>query len=62
MNPWKIIMSVLSALLGVRPAKGAQEDFAQGKLWPYVLVGILFILIFIGVLVIVVKQVLTASM
>ena len=58
MNPWKIITSVLSALFGVRPAQGAQEDFAEGKLWPYILVGLVFILLFIALLVMVVHLVL----
>lgn len=57
----KVLTSVLSGFLGVRPAKGAESDFAQGKLWPYVLVGIVCILLFIGVLVVVVQQVLASS-
>lgn len=58
MSPWKVIKSVLSAMLGVRPAQAAEEDFSQQSVWPFILVGILFVLIFIGTLMLVVKTVL----
>jgi hypothetical protein len=57
-NLWHVVKSVLSAMLGVRPSKEAEEDFAQQSLWPYLLVGVLFILGFIGVLMTVVTLVL----
>ncbi len=58
MKLWKIIVGVLGAFLGIRASKSAQEDFAQHALWPYVLAGIVFILIFISALTLIVHFVL----
>ncbi len=55
---WDIVKSVLSAMLGVHPANAAHKDFSQTKLWPYVLVGVIFILIFIASLGLVIQIIL----
>jgi hypothetical protein len=55
----KVVKSVLSAMLGVRNAKDAEEDFAQQKIWPFVVVGIVFVVLFVLTLVVVVKVVLS---
>ncbi|MFI4956857.1 MAG: DUF2970 domain-containing protein [Gammaproteobacteria bacterium] len=59
MSPWKVVKSVLSAMLGVRPAQAAEEDFAGQKIWPFVVVGIIFVVLFVATLVIVVQVVLS---
>lgn len=58
MNPWQIIKSVFSGFLGIRRAAAADDDFARTSLWPYLCVGIVFIVLFIALLVTVVHFVL----
>lgn len=51
----QVISSVAAAMFGVQSDKNRQRDFKKGKLWHYVLGGILFTAIFITILVIIVQ-------
>jgi uncharacterized membrane protein YidH (DUF202 family) len=52
---WQVITSVLSALIGVQSNEARERDFTHGKLWHYVVVGLVVAFIFVLVLVLVVK-------
>lgn len=43
----QVIKSVLSAVIGVQSEKNRQKDFEQGSLSTYVIVGIIFIVLFV---------------
>jgi len=43
----QVIKSVLSAVVGVRSEKNRQQDFEQGSLSTYVIVGAIFIVLFV---------------
>ncbi len=43
----QVIKSVLSAIIGVQSEKNRQKDFEQGSLSTYVIVGIIFIALFV---------------
>jgi hypothetical protein len=43
----QVIKSVLSAVIGVRSEENRQKDFEQGSLSTYVIVGIVFIVLFV---------------
>lgn len=55
----QVISSVAAAMFGVQSDKNRQRDFKKGKLWHYVLGGILFAAIFITILVIIVQTALS---
>lgn len=47
----QLLKSVLGALFGVQSDQHRQADFSQSKVWPYIVVGIVAILIFVASLV-----------
>ena len=47
----QVLKSVLGALLGVQSEHHRQADFSQHRVWPYVVIGILAIALFVGILV-----------
>lgn len=51
----QVFSSVLAAMFGVQTEKNRERDFNQGKLWHYVLGGLIFAAIFIAILVSVVQ-------
>lgn len=55
----QVIGSVLAAAFGVQSNKNRQRDFKKGKLWHYVLVGIIFTTIFIFTLIAIVRLLLS---
>ena len=57
-NLWQIIMSTCAAAFGVQTQTNRQRDFTEGSIKTYIISGIIFTLIFIGVIVLVVKLVL----
>jgi len=57
LNLWQVIKSVLFALLGVQKNKNAEQDFLQPGPWPYIIGGIIAVIIFIGTLIYVVQRV-----
>lgn len=47
MNIWKVFKAVFSAFIGVQSDKNRLEDFQSNSPIPFILVGILMVLIFI---------------
>jgi uncharacterized membrane protein YidH (DUF202 family) len=54
---WHMLVSVCSALIGVQSDKNLNSDFTSGRLWPFILLGLMVVIVFIMVLVLVVKVV-----
>lgn len=52
------IKSVVAAFLGVQSNKNREQDFSQGKISHFIIVGVICVALFIGVLVAVVNLVL----
>lgn len=52
---FQIFGSVVAAMFGVQSEKNRQRDFNQGKLWHYILGGLIFAAIFIGILIVIVQ-------
>lgn len=49
---WKsVVGSILAAAIGVQSNKNRENDFSQTSIWPFVIGGIVFTLIFIASLV-----------
>lgn len=55
---WQVAGSVLSAALGVQNSKNRERDFQHGKPLIFILMGLFFTFIFIGVLILLVHLVL----
>ncbi|MGF1699933.1 DUF2970 domain-containing protein [Photobacterium makurazakiensis] len=47
----KVLLSVGAALFGVQSDQNRHRDFSQATPWPYIIGGILLILLFVGLLV-----------
>jgi len=58
---WDVTKSVLAAMLGVQKSKNHERDFQYGKPWQYVIVGLIAVGVFIGILVTVVKLVMSSA-
>jgi hypothetical protein len=56
---FQTIKSVLAAFIGVQSDKNRQADFESGSLKSYIIGGILFTVLFIGLIVFVVSKVLS---
>jgi hypothetical protein len=54
----QILASTLAALLGVQSERNRHRDFSSGRLLPYVIVGGVLVLVFVGSLLMVVNWVL----
>ncbi len=54
----QIIKSVLSAYIGVQSEANRQQDFSQGSMKAYIIAGIVFTVLFVGVIIFVVSVVL----
>ena len=54
---WHMLLSVCSAFIGIQSDKNLTSDFTSGRLWPFILLGLMVVIIFISVLVLVVKMV-----
>ena len=50
-----VMKSVMWAFLGVQKRKNYERDFQHGKPWQYIVVGLIFVGIFIGLVVTAVK-------
>ncbi len=53
---FQVLKSVLAAFIGVQSDKNRQTDFAQGSMATYIIVGILFTALFVGVVIFVVSK------
>jgi len=56
---FQIFGSVLAAMFGVQSEKNRQRDFNKGKLWHYVLGGLIFAAGFIAILIAIVQAALS---
>lgn len=61
LNPLQVVGSVLSAGLGVQSSKNRERDFKQGRLGVFIAAGIVFTLLFIGIVIFVVQMVLSTA-
>lgn len=57
---WDVTKSVMAAMLGVQKSKNHQRDFQYGKPSQYIIVGLIAVTIFIGIIVTVVKVVMSS--
>ncbi len=58
LNPVQVIGSIFAAGLGVQSSKNRERDFKQGRAGVFIASGIVFTLLFIGLVVFVVQMVL----
>jgi len=58
---WDVAKSVLAAFLGVQKQEHYERDFAHGKPWQYITLGIIGVVIFILVIVGVVNLVMSLA-
>jgi hypothetical protein len=58
---WQVAKSVLAAMLGVQKSKNYERDFQYGKPGQYIILGIVFVILFIIILVGVVNLVLSLA-
>ena len=61
LNPLQVVGSVLAAGLGVQSSKNRERDFKQGRIGIFVAAGIVFTLLFIGIVFTVVQLVLKGA-
>ena len=61
LNPLQVVSSVLAAGLGVQSSKNRERDFKQGRFGIFIAAGIVFTLLFIGIVFTVVQLVLKGS-
>lgn len=61
LNPAEVVSSVLAAGLGVQSSKNRERDFKQGRFGIFVAAGIVFTLLFIGIVFTVVQLVLKGA-
>jgi len=55
----QVMTSVLAAMFGVSTEKNRERDFTKGKLWHYILGGLIFAAAFIAILVTIVQTALS---
>ncbi|MBC3767610.1 DUF2970 domain-containing protein [Neptunicella marina] len=56
-NWWRVVKSVAASALGVQSEANRQHDFQQNSIVPYLVVGVLFLVLFIISLITIVKLV-----
>lgn len=54
---FQVVKSVLSAFIGVQSDKNRQADFEQGSMAAYIIAGIIFTALFVGLVIFVVSKV-----
>lgn len=57
----QVLQSTLAAALGVQSSKNRKRDFSEGRASQFIVAGILFTAIFVGVMVLIVRTVLSGS-
>lgn len=57
-NFWRVIKSVAASALGVQSNKNREHDFKQQSVLPYIIVGVIFVILFIGSILLVVNSLL----
>ncbi|HID48745.1 MAG TPA: DUF2970 domain-containing protein [Chromatiales bacterium] len=58
---WDVARSIFAALLGVQKRANYERDFQHGRPWQYIILGLVFVVIFILLIVGVVKLVLSLA-
>ena len=58
---WQLLLSTLSAFIGVQSNANRERDFKYGKISHFIFIGLLFGLVFVFTLVTVVKIVISVS-
>lgn len=58
---WQIVLSTLGAAFGVQSSKTRERDFQQGSIFTYIIAGVIFVALFIGVVTAIVNAVLSES-
>lgn len=58
---WQVAQSVLAAMLGVQKSENYQRDFQYGKPRQYIVLGLIFVTLFILILVGIVKLVVSLA-
>ena len=58
---WQVAKSVLAAMLGVQKSENYQRDFQYGKPRQYIILGLIFVTLFILILVGIVNLVLSLA-
>jgi hypothetical protein len=58
---WQVAKSVLAAMLGVQKSENYQRDFQYGKPRQYIILGLIFVTLFVLILVGVVNLVLSLA-
>lgn len=53
-----MVISVIAAMFGVQTEQNRQRDFSQGNPLPYILIGVVFIILFVVALITIVSLVL----
>lgn len=53
----KIVLSVLAAIFGIQSSKKADQDFQETSPWIFILIGIVFLILFVSGLMLVVSRV-----
>ena len=61
LKPMQVVSSVFAAGLGVQSSKNRERDFKQGSFGVFIAAGIIFTLLFIGVVVGIVQMVVKNS-
>jgi len=61
LNHFQVVSSVLAAGLGVQSSKNRERDFKQGKIGVFIVAGITFTLLFIGIVYTIVQVVLKSA-
>ena len=61
LKPMEVVSSVFAAGLGVQSSKNRERDFKQGRIGVFIAAGIIFTLLFIGIVVSVVQMVLKTA-
>jgi Protein of unknown function (DUF2970) len=61
LNPLQVISSVFAAGLGVQSSKNRERDFKQGRAGIFIAAGLIFTLMFIGIMVVIVQLVLKGA-
>ena len=58
---WQVVKSTLAAALGVQTEEARQRDFSRGSPAVFIIAGLTFTAIFVGVLVVIVNIVLSGA-
>jgi hypothetical protein len=56
-NWFQVIRSVIASMIGVQSDENRRQDFTSGNPTPFIVVGIIAVILFIGVLVFIVSMI-----